>query len=500
MSSSGAPPSRSSCSRLACWYRVLAHQSPGGSPGDGTIPASSTSRSTGTRSQTSGAVNPPNDWATTTSPVRSPMASTTVSAYSDSPAESSSQGRSGATTSCPRLRSSASSRCQNHPLSAAPWISTYVAMVSGPPGRGASVGQLWPGRPRHQIVGHQRGEGWAATASPAGLRHGDGVTLRELDPARDRGLLERLWEAALGPAWPVLPGGLDLVRGGLVAEGPGGGLGAVALDPAGSIPLLMVDPAHQRRGIGTRLLEAGLRRLGELGAGSVVLGSGGEDYIWPGVPEDLPAAAPFFEALGWRWDYTVIDLVADLRGYRGPALALERAAEAGVLIQVAAGRDRAEVLAFEAATFPSWLRWFDRPGGAVLVARDARGAVVGSLLFHGPPGRPSMRRCWGPRRAPSAVSGSPPELVAPGSAVPWSSGPRSCCGTRAPVPATSAGPSGSGSTPASAMCRGGATAWPAARSVGAGRSEPAVVPAPGGGRRPGGRFQVAVRLPRSQRP
>lgn len=116
---------------------------------------------------------------------------------------------------------------------------------------------------------------------------GDGLTLRELDPARDRGLLERLWEAALGPAWPVLPGGLDLVRGGLVAEGPGGGLGAVALDPAGSIP-------------------------------------------------------------------------------------------------------------FEAATFPSWLRWFDRPAGAILVARDARGAVVGSLLFHGPPGATIYAPMLGP--------------------------------------------------------------------------------------------------------
>jgi hypothetical protein len=47
----------------------------------------------------SGAVKPPNDWATTTRSARSPMASTTVSAYSGSPAESSSEGRSGATTS-----------------------------------------------------------------------------------------------------------------------------------------------------------------------------------------------------------------------------------------------------------------------------------------------------------------------------------------------------------------------------------------------------------------
>lgn len=63
---------------------------------------------------------------------------------------------------------------------------------------------------------------------------------------------------------------------------------------------------------------------------------------------------------------------------------------------MAAGRDRAEVLAFEAATFPSWLRWFDRPAGAILVARDARGAVVGSLLFHGPPGATIYAPMLGP--------------------------------------------------------------------------------------------------------
>jgi GNAT superfamily N-acetyltransferase len=236
---------------------------------------------------------------------------------------------------------------------------------------------------------------------------GTELRLRALDPGRDRPLLERLWEVALGPVWPLLPGGLDLVREGIVAErprsggpgvaapeaqAPGGGtagseaLGMVAVDPAGSIPLLLVDPAHQHRGVGTRLLEAGLERLGALGAATAGLGSGGDDYLWPGVPDDLPAATGFFAARGWRFDHTVTDLTADLRGYQAPAWVGERPGRAGVSLRVMAERDRAQVLAFEAATFPDWVVWFERLPASVLVARDRAGAVVGTLLFSGPPG------------------------------------------------------------------------------------------------------------------
>src|SRR5262245_9737692 len=227
------------------------------------------------------------------------------------------------------------------------------------------------------------------------------VGLRALDPVRDRPLLERLWEAALGPVWPLLPGALDIVRDGIMAEarpgGPAGGaLGVVAVDAAGSIPLLLVDPEQQRRGIGARLHEAGLARLAALGAATVQLGSGGDDYIWPGVPDALPAAAGFFAARGWRLDDTVLDLTAGLRGYEPPAGVGERPARAGVSFQVMAERERAEVLAFEAATFPSWLGWFERPGASALVARDGSGAVVGTLLFRGPPGATIYRPLLGP--------------------------------------------------------------------------------------------------------
>lgn len=76
------------------------------------------------------------------------------------------------------------------------------------------------------------------------------IALRALDPPADRPLLERLGEAALELVWPLAPAALDIARHGLVAEEDGAGLGVVVLDPAGSIRLLLVDPAHQRGGSG----------------------------------------------------------------------------------------------------------------------------------------------------------------------------------------------------------------------------------------------------------
>jgi GNAT superfamily N-acetyltransferase len=159
------------------------------------------------------------------------------------------------------------------------------------------------------------------------------VRLRDLDPSADRVGLERLWAAAIGSVWPVLPAALDFLGTGVVAEAGGEPVGVVAVEAGqvrqGGLQLLLVDPSMQRRGIGTRLLEAGVGRLRALGVTTVALGSGGLDYLWPGVPEDLPGAAGFFAARGWRFGHRVVDLTADLRGYQAPPGTVERASGPG---------------------------------------------------------------------------------------------------------------------------------------------------------------------------
>ena len=275
---------------------------------------------------------------------------------------------------------------------------------------------------------------------------GETYGIRPFDQGRDRPLLGRLCEAALGSVWPLLPDALELVKEGLVAEpgdgsGPGRGdlagrgVGIVAVDPAGSIPLLVVDPAYQRRGVGTRLLEAAMARLGQLGATTVALGSGGDDYIWPGVPDNLPGAVEFFRARAWRFDRTVIDLVADLRGYEAPAGVGERAGRAGVSIEVMAAPERAEVMAFETATFPEWVGWFERLDSSVLVARDRAGDVAGTLLFRGPLGATIYEPLLGPDAgtigcvgvvAPARGAGVGSAMVARASELLRDAGTRAC--------------------------------------------------------------------------
>ena len=207
------------------------------------------------------------------------------------------------------------------------------------------------------------------------------MELRALRYSTDRDALERLWVRALAPAWRLLPGVIDLLRNGFVAVGSQGIVGAVSVEPPGSVQFIAVDPEAQRRGIGSQLLGAALASLCAGGAQRATAGSGAPRCIWPGVPGNLPGAVEFFTRHGWTWDYTASDLVQDLAA--ADPSSWHRRLRWGGAIDAAGASDMEDVRAFEQRHFPNWARWFVDPD-TVLVARDSDGNLRGTLILDGP--------------------------------------------------------------------------------------------------------------------
>jgi GNAT superfamily N-acetyltransferase len=210
------------------------------------------------------------------------------------------------------------------------------------------------------------------------------VRIRSYRPVADRDWVEELWAAAMPPAWPVLRAGIAAITEGLVAESGAVPVGFAAVDRAGSIPLILVQPQSQRCGVGARLLAEACALLRAYGVTRVHAGSGGSSYIWPGVPRDIPGAVAFLAARGWQYSHDVVDMVTDLGSYRPSDLIRERQARPEIILARAARVDSDAVLAFETATFPSWARWFQSTGEQILMARDKHGNIAGTLLFDGP--------------------------------------------------------------------------------------------------------------------
>jgi predicted N-acetyltransferase YhbS len=213
--------------------------------------------------------------------------------------------------------------------------------------------------------------------------------LRSLRPG-DESAVGELWRRALGDLWPIDRERLGEVIGpceAIVAERAGTVAGFVAARRVGSrgaIVAIAVDPAWLRARVGSQLLEGALRSLRRDGVADVTLGAGAGGYLWPGVPDNLPAANAFFDARGWSREEPVADLVGDVRGFRAPAAVTSRAAEAGVTFEVAQPEDAAHVLRLQERHFPSWTDEFRsalaRPGG-VLVGRGGDGRAVATCTL-----------------------------------------------------------------------------------------------------------------------
>ena len=113
--------------------------------------------------------------------------------------------------------------------------------------------------------------------------------IRPYAPAADREWAQRLWAAAMPSWWPVLPAGIAMIADGLVAEVGAGPVGLAAVDLAGSVPLILVHPVCQGRGIGTGLLAAAQNAAGPQRPAPPV--TAWKCYGWRGRCGCLPAPA-----------------------------------------------------------------------------------------------------------------------------------------------------------------------------------------------------------------
>ena len=180
-----------------------------------------------------------------------------------------------------------------------------------------------------------------------------------------------LWDRSLGATYPISERALAQRLFGRVTYEPGDvqiveedgrviGLGMVEIerrcnDPVagGYLQAIAVDPAFQRRGIGRLLLQSIERRLREAGCLHVGV-AGGLSRFWSGVPDDLPAARPFFAAHGYDVTRRVLDLLVPLDHYEIRHRYEDAMESAGVTAAPAAEADIAALIEFESREFPGW--------------------------------------------------------------------------------------------------------------------------------------------------
>ena len=230
------------------------------------------------------------------------------------------------------------------------------------------------------------------------------LDLRPYRQPADSAAVYALWQAALGQQWPIAAADFHQLLTGspqyqagdyFVACQAAQIVGFVSAqidrsDPASAaIAALFVDPQFQRRGIGTALHTAALEHVQTSGATQVQLGCG-YSYFWPGVPVDLPAARPFFQAQGWEFDEPCYDLAQSMQKYRAPE---DPAIDA--VIELTTPADARELLEFERREFPHWLGPFQSTVDVgdfhdLLIARDPTSrAIIGSLILYSPGAHPS---------------------------------------------------------------------------------------------------------------
>jgi GNAT superfamily N-acetyltransferase len=177
----------------------------------------------------------------------------------------------------------------------------------------------------------------------------------------------------------------------------------------GQIQAVVVASESRRRGIARRIAGRLAGRARDHGIKRLEA-AGGMFYLWGGIPDDLPEASAFSEAIGFELGDVSWDLRGDVTGLRvdDASAALLRAEQ--MTVEAATAADAVDALAFLLAEFGGewWheTRWFLARGGdpaTLLLLRDASHRIVGLARIHRPDVRPiGPPHFWVARRPPAA--------------------------------------------------------------------------------------------------
>jgi ribosomal protein S18 acetylase RimI-like enzyme len=150
----------------------------------------------------------------------------------------------------------------------------------------------------------------------------------------------------------------------------------------GSIQLILVNKAHQRQGIGKKLLETAEQYLKNKKVRQIQLGAGGSSYFWPGVPKNLPHATSFFKSNGWNFTESSFDLVQDLAKYTTPPYVFKRIEKEKLKFQNANNLSKKQILKFEKINFPNWHNAFKEADSSdILYVNNSKNEILGTVVL-----------------------------------------------------------------------------------------------------------------------
>lgn len=185
------------------------------------------------------------------------------------------------------------------------------------------------------------------------------VSFLVFDPERDASWLHELWHRTMPGRWSLsMEAMLEVLSSTsllLVAEAEGARLGLCAVDSSqgafAGLILLLIEPSHQRLGIGTALITRMETILSEQNIRRLKLGAGRSSYFWPGLPAELSRTWPFFAKRGFTEEEPSEDLVQALVDFRTPDWVGGRLLSSGISLRLAEPILREQIIAFENTNF-----------------------------------------------------------------------------------------------------------------------------------------------------